>query len=215
MDSREADDVVRVDVEQQSIYRRGRTRGKLGTASDAATKFELLKNLACGQPRVAHVVKTCNTRETHVKHVIIRVPAVTKIWGDAVRRDRLGVRLGQSTIIGRVLRVGITGNSMCLAAYHWQMDFSVLSQCLGSASAVEQPSTAIHRTKQSQTKIDQKLPLTTPSTRFSKLVVRDLDVEFCVTGASRPKYLRPLAIVWLKRDHYTDGPRVVCQFFFK
>ena len=74
---------------------------------------------------------------------------------------------GQSTVIRRVLRVGITGNSVCLAAYHWQMDFSVLRQCLGSASAVEQPPTAITRTKHGQAKIDQKLPLTATSTRFS------------------------------------------------
>ena len=76
---------------------------------------------------------TWNTRESNV---IIRVPAVIKTWGDAVRRESLGVCLGQSTVIGRVLRVGITVNSVCLAAYHWQMDFSVLKQCLGSAWAV-------------------------------------------------------------------------------
>ena len=63
----------RVEDELQSIYRRGRARGEIGTAPDAAKSFELLKILARGQPRVAHVVKTCNTRETHV---IIRVPAV-------------------------------------------------------------------------------------------------------------------------------------------
>ena len=106
-----------------------------------------------------------------------------KTWGDAVRRESLGVCLGQSTDIGRVLRVGITGNSVCLAAYDLQMDFSVLRQCLGSASAVEQPPTAIPRTKHAQAKIDQKLPLTTTSNRFSYFLVRDLDVEFCVTGA--------------------------------
>ena len=61
--------------ELQSIYRRGRTWGKIGTASDAAKSFELLKILARGQSRVAHVVKAWNTRETHV---IIRVPAVIK-----------------------------------------------------------------------------------------------------------------------------------------
>ena len=33
---------------------------------ETAQSFELLKTLARGQPRVAHVVKTCNTRETHV-----------------------------------------------------------------------------------------------------------------------------------------------------
>ena len=119
--------------ELQSIYRRDRTRRKIGTASDAAKSFELLKILARGQPRVAHVVKTCNTHETHV---IIRVPAVIKTWGDVVRRESLGGCLEQSTFIWRVLRIGITGNSVCLAAYHWQMDFSMLRQCLGSAWAV-------------------------------------------------------------------------------
>ena len=84
-------------------------------ASDAAKSFELLKILARGQPRVAHVVKTCNTLETRV---VIRVPAVIKTWGDAVRRESLAVCHGQSTVIGRMLRVGITGNSVCLAAYH-------------------------------------------------------------------------------------------------
>ena len=151
MVSREADDVVRVDVEFKTSYSRfidvaGR-RGEIGTASDTAKSFELLKILARGQSRVTHVVKTCNTRETHV---IIRVPAVIKTWGDTVRPESLRVCHGQSTVVGRVLRVGITGNSVCLTAYHWQMDFSVLRQCLGSASAVEQPSTAIPRTKHGQ-----------------------------------------------------------------
>ena len=118
-----------IDVEGRGGNRDGVGRGK---------KLWTAQNLACGQPRAAHVVKTCNTRETHV---IIRVPAVIKTWGDAVRRESLGVCHGQSTVIGRVLRVGITGNSVCLAAYHWQMDFSVLRQCLGSTSAVEQPPT--------------------------------------------------------------------------
>ena len=58
--------------------------------------FELLKILARGQPRAAHVLKTCNKRETQV---IIRVPAVIKTWGDAVRRDSLGVCHGQGTVI--------------------------------------------------------------------------------------------------------------------
>ena len=154
----------RVPDELQSMYRRGGTRGKIGTASDAAKSFELLKILARGQPRVAHVVKTCNTRETHV---INRVPAVIKTWGDAVRRERLGICHGQSTVIGRVLRVGITGNSVRLASYHWQIYFSVLRQCLGSASAVEQPPTAIHRHKARPSQNWQKFPLTTTSTRFS------------------------------------------------
>ena len=106
----------RVQDELQSIYRRGRTRGKIGTVSDAAKSFELLKILARGQLQAAHVVKTCNTCEIHV---LIHVPAVIKTWGDAVRRESLGICHGQSTVIGRVLRIGITGNSVCLAAYHW------------------------------------------------------------------------------------------------
>ena len=117
-----------------------------------------------GGTRGNNVQHTWSTRETHV---ITRVPAVIETLGDAVRRERLGVRLGQSTVIGRVLRVGITGNSVFLAAYHWQMDFSVLGQCFGSASAVEQPPTAIPRTKHGRAKIDHKLPLTTTSIRFS------------------------------------------------
>ena len=54
---------------------------------------------------------------------MIRVQAVIKTWWDAVRRESLGVCHGQGTVIGRVLRVGITENSVCLAANHWQMDF--------------------------------------------------------------------------------------------
>ena len=107
---------------------------KIRTASDAAKSIEQLKILARGQPRVAHVVKTCNT---HEKHVIIRVPAVIKTWGDAVIRESLGVCLGQSTVIGWVLRVGITGNSVDLAVYHWQIDFSVLRQCFSSGTATD------------------------------------------------------------------------------
>ena len=90
-------------------------RGKNGTALDVVKSFELLKTLAGGQPRAAHVVKTCNTRETHM---VLRVLAVIKTWGDAVRRESLGVCHRQSTVIGRVLRVGITGNSVCIVAYH-------------------------------------------------------------------------------------------------
>ena len=146
------------------MYRRDRRRRKIGTASDAAKSFELLKILAREQPRVAHVVKTCNTRETHM---ISRVPAVIKTLGDAVRRERLGSCHGQSTVIGRVLRVGITGNSVCLASYHWQIYLSVLRHCLGSSSAVEQPPTAIPRHKARPSQNWQKLPLTTTSTRFS------------------------------------------------
>ena len=76
------------------------------------------------------VQHTWNTRETHV---IIRVPAVIKTCGDAVRRESLEACPGQSTVIGRVLRDVIAENSMCLVAYHWQMDFPMLRQCLGGA----------------------------------------------------------------------------------
>ena len=38
------------------------------------------------------------------------------------RSTRLAFCHGQSTAIGRVLRVGIAANSVCLGAYHWQMD---------------------------------------------------------------------------------------------
>ena len=50
--------------------------------------------------------------------MIIRVSAVIKTSGDVVRCKSLGICQGQSTVIGRVLRIGITGNSVCLAAYH-------------------------------------------------------------------------------------------------
>ena len=73
--SRETADVVPVEDELQPRCRRGRTWGKIGTASDGEESFELLKTLARGQARTAHAVRTCNTRETHV---IIRVPAVNK-----------------------------------------------------------------------------------------------------------------------------------------
>ena len=129
----------RVYDDLQSIDRCGRTRGKIRTASDMAKSFELLKILARGQPQAAHMVKMCYTHETHV---IIRVPAVIKTWKDAVRGESLGACHGP--VSGRVLRVGIKGNSVCLVAYHWQMDFSigwtwlaVLRQCFSSGTAAD------------------------------------------------------------------------------
>lgn len=74
-------------------------------ASDAAKSVELVKILARGQSRATHFITTCNTHETQV---IIRVPAVIKTWRDTVRPKSLAVSHGQSTAIGRVLRVGIT-----------------------------------------------------------------------------------------------------------
>ena len=85
--SREADDAVRIDVEFKMSYSQFIDMAGCGEISercrDAAKSFELLKILARGQPWAAHVVKTCNTRETHV---IIHVPAVIKTGGDAVRQ---------------------------------------------------------------------------------------------------------------------------------
>ena len=52
-----------------------------------------------------------------------------------VRRESLGVCHGQSTVIARVLRIGITGSNMCLASYHRQMDFPMLRQCFSSGTA--------------------------------------------------------------------------------
>ena len=40
---------------------------KLERRQTQQNAFELLKILAHGQPRVAHMVKTCNTSETHMK----------------------------------------------------------------------------------------------------------------------------------------------------
>ena len=88
---------------------------KFRTASDLAKSFELLIILARGQPRAAHMVKTCNAHETHA---IIHVPAVIKTCGDAVRHESLGVCHGQSTVIGRVLGIGVMGKSVYLVAYH-------------------------------------------------------------------------------------------------
>jgi hypothetical protein len=96
-------------------------------ALDAVKSFELIKRLAHGP----QVTKTCNARETHV---IIRVSAVIKTWGD-VRRENLAVCHRQSTIIRRVLRVGIKRNSVCFAAYYWQVDFSA---CIALSKPVKQ-----------------------------------------------------------------------------
>jgi hypothetical protein len=46
--------------------------------------------------------------------------ATLKAWGDVVRCESLAVCHGQSTVIGRMLRVGMKGNSVCFMAYHWQ-----------------------------------------------------------------------------------------------
>ncbi|KAH3787672.1 hypothetical protein DPMN_165799 [Dreissena polymorpha] len=81
------------------MFRRGRTRGKFGTALDAENNVELFKTENRGPPREIDVVKTCNTREAHV---IIRVPAVIKTLEDAVRRESLVGCHGQITVIGRV-----------------------------------------------------------------------------------------------------------------
>ena len=66
---RETADVVRDEDELQPRCSRGRMWGKIGMASDAEA------SLARGQARAAHMVWTCNTRETYM---IVRVPAVIK-----------------------------------------------------------------------------------------------------------------------------------------
>ena len=142
----------------------GKNRNGVRSSKKIWTAQNFSPRTTTGGTRCKDVQHTWNTRETHV---IIRVPAVIKSWGHAVRRESLEACPGQSTVIGRVLRDGIAENSVCLAAYHWRMGFPVLRQCLGRASAVEQPLMAIPRTKHGQAKIDQKLPLTTTSTRFS------------------------------------------------
>ena len=53
----------------------------------------------------------------------------------------------------RVLRVGITGNSVCLAAYHWQMDFCMLRQCFSSRTAGDGHTPYKARPSQKLTKI--------------------------------------------------------------
>ena len=55
--SRKADDVVRVDVEFKTSYSRFiDVAGRGGKSERRTESFELLKTLARGQPRVAHVV---------------------------------------------------------------------------------------------------------------------------------------------------------------
>ena len=81
----------------------------------------------------------------------------------ALRRESLGVCHGQSTVIGRVLRVDITENNVCLAAYYWQTDFSVLRQCSSSGTASDSHTPYKARPSQNW----PKLLLTVTSTRFS------------------------------------------------
>ena len=103
--------------------------GKNENGVGRGKKFWTAQNFSPRKPWVAHVVNTCNTRETHVT---IRVPAVGRRGKTRKFRGLSRAEHGH----GRVLRVGITGNSVCLAAYDLQMDFSMPRQCLGSAWAV-------------------------------------------------------------------------------
>ena len=113
--SRGADDVIRVVVEFRTSYSRfidvagrGENRNDVGRGK----KFWTAQNFS---------------------PLIIRVPAVIKTWGDAIRCESLGVCHGHSTVIGRVLCVGITGNNVCLAAYPWKMDFCRVLDVVSSA----------------------------------------------------------------------------------
>ena len=132
-----------------------------------------------------------------------RVPAVIKTWGGAVRRESLGVCHGQSTVIGRVLRVGITGNSVCLSAYHWQMDFSaywtwlaVLRLCFSSATAADGHTPY-------KTRPSQNWPKFTTYDHVQQ-ILRDLDVEFCVTGALDCEIFWHLSVIsWVRISKWT------------
>ena len=136
-------------------------------------------------------------------HVITRVPAVIKTWGGAVRRESLGVCHGQSTVIGRVLRVGITGNSVCLSAYHWQMDFSaywtwlaVLRLCFSSGTAADGHTPY-------KTRPSQNWPKITTYDHVQQ-ILRDLDVEFCVTGALDCEIFWHLSVIsWVRISKWT------------
>ena len=108
----------------------GKNRNGVGRSKKFWTAQNFSLRTTTAGTRCKDVQHTWDTRETHL---IIRVPAVIKTWGDAVRRESLEACPGQSTVIGQVLRDGIAENSVCLAAYHWQMDFPVLRQCLGGA----------------------------------------------------------------------------------
>ena len=69
---------------------------------------------------------------------------------------------------------------------------------------MEQPPTAIPRTKHGQAKIHQKLPPTTKSTRFSLLRVCDLDMEFCVTRAYN---VHLYDVIYIKLKKFPDDNR--------
>ena len=120
---READDVVRVDVELKTSYSRflgvaghGENRKGVGRGKKLWTPQSFSPRTSTGGTRGKDVQHTWNT-------MIIHVPAVINTWGDAVRRETSRVCHGQGTVIRRVFGVGITGNSVCLSAYHWQTDF--------------------------------------------------------------------------------------------
>ncbi len=99
----------------------GKNQEGVGRVKKFWTAQNFLPCPTTGGTRGKDVQHTCNKREAHA---IVRVPAVLKTWLDAVRRESLAVCYGQSTVIGRVFRVGIAGNSVCLAACHWQMDIT-------------------------------------------------------------------------------------------
>ena len=82
--SREADDVVRVDVEFKTSYSRffktwqdaGKNRNGVGRGKKFWTAQNFSPRTTTGGTRGKDVQHTWNTRETHV---IIRVPAVIKL----------------------------------------------------------------------------------------------------------------------------------------
>ncbi|KAH3689577.1 hypothetical protein DPMN_194372 [Dreissena polymorpha] len=150
------------------MLRRDRTQGKLATALDAETSLELLSTLYRGQPRVIHV--------------IIRFPAVIKTLEDAERLERLAGCHGQSTVIGRVFRyqgkwrvfcgLSLTRTDASSLTHGWKW-LAVLKHCFRCGTVADGQTNYKAQPKHNQAKIDQKLPLTTTSTRFSKRFVRD------------------------------------------
>ena len=97
-------DVVRVEVELKTILCRiidVARRGENSKLRRARKKgFKMLKILTRGKSQPTHVAKTCDTRDK---------PCDKMFWS-------LAFYHGQSTLIGRVLRVGNKGHSICFVA---------------------------------------------------------------------------------------------------
>ncbi len=162
---REAHNVVRVSVDFQTSYTRFIDVAGRGKSLNVLNCSKLLTRTTTGITCGKDVQHTWYTRKTHA---IIRVMPAMKSWRDALGRESLAICHGQKTVIGGVLRVGITGNSVCLTSYHWQMDFTcgwlaVFRPCFRSGTVAD--GHIPYKARPSQ-KIDSKLPRTTKSTMF-------------------------------------------------